>query len=733
LDANGVSTETATTNLHPSPLDLTAAPWRTFPDAIESKGIIREFYDNNKIVRITRPDLASSCTEILSDNTMPISVSTIYTQSLDVRTDGTIKTITFYTNNGHHTVAPSVVDLEQGWKRLTASYTSQSTDTFLRICDIYVNNDWTFIEMKRPQIEQRPYASAFTAVSRGDGNVDITIPTINSTSQSFTVNFNVAFNGVNPASRDTCLELNNFLLLWLFAPTSTDTYNRRLIMDFKTLDGGGTGVPGYTGSARVSKDLQDTNPFVPWKYETITLTWDGSTIRAYRNGILWGGRGKDSTCVLGTIDKLMFRKFGQIKNLSVHNRVLTDADIYKLSNYKFGVSKFGDIHVVSSERPNSIPSGCYYFPLGLNAKNEFNNIGPYAEVNTVYEDGSVWVGSATTNLLDGTMSINNNFSIVIEDGWNKLTLNSGDGSMGNRFFVPVSSLTNGAIYTASCEVYNPNAEAITAHIDWCDQNNINTLIPPFTLKRIYVTASRSAYDATYRFMDVAITDVGKTIWIRKPMVQRTSFLTPYTPLSKDTSQLTFNLNSKIGLDWSGDWSIVYFKKPVGTSIDLTGYSLESLGCNTNSVGGSYLWWGKGGSTNTLKGNSEGGVPIPTFDNNVINPSTFFNNWYMVSVVKSGTTITIKYFGVDKSVRTATLSGVSYTAANAFVNQYGYDFNLGGWDNNTNGYVSNAYYRDLIVAKRALSAAEVEAIFKTFMKAKQTGLQIQGRLKENVVL
>ena len=101
---------------------------------------------------------------------------------------------------------------------------------------------------------------------------------------------------------------------------------------------------------------------------------------------------------------------------------------------------------------------------------------------------------------------------------------------------------------------------------------------------------------------------------------------------------------------------------------------------------------------------------------------------MVSIVKQGNTITWKFWR-EKDVITYQQS-ITISAPNYFVTQYGYDLKLGGWDN---GNPPNTYYRDLIVAKRALSDTELNAIARTQMRAYVDKLQIQGSLLENQTL
>ena len=192
-------------------------------------------------------------------------------------------------------------------------------------------------------------------------------------------------------------------------------------------------------------------------------------------------------------------------------------------------------------------------------------------------------------------------------------------------------------------------------------------------------------------------------------------------------QLEFNLHGDYGLDWSGDWSIAYWKKPIGThsgSTNLTGYSLDSIGCNSNSVGGGYLWYGKTSGLNELSSSTPA----------AITPATYFGNWHKVTMTKSGTTIIIKTY-LSEGVSTRTFSNTT-TNSKYYLTQYGRDLKLSGWDASGKCYTE---YKDLLVVnKRALSDQEFTDYFergtdKRKMKATKDSVSIEGVLTTESVL
>lgn len=188
------------------------------------------------------------------------------------------------------------------------------------------------------------------------------------------------------------------------------------------------------------------------------------------------------------------------------------------------------------------------------------------------------------------------------------------------------------------------------------------------------------------------------------------------------NSLEYNLNASIGLNWGGDWSICYMKKPIGTSggsTNLTVYNIESLGCNSNSVGGGYIFWGK----------AAGSYQIYLASNAAFSSADYFNNWEYVTLVKSGATLTITSYLKDSVFRTRTIS-LGSPPSNYYVTQYGYDFKLSGWDNNGGCYT---HFRNLIVLKRAMSSAELDSYRLNKMKATKDGLYVQNGISSGIIL
>ena len=225
--------------------------------------------------------------------------------------------------------------------------------------------------------------------------------------------------------------------------------------------------------------------------------------------------------------------------------------------------------------------------------------------------------------------------------------------------------------------------------------------------------------------DCAFFDLGFTGNSRDNTIIPTEDLAVYTDgdaYMTSAGSIEYNFYQSIGLDWNADWSICYFKKPIGTytgETSLTGYNIESFGCNSNSVGGGYRWFGKNNSSDSLASTT----------NTAFLSADYFEHWQCITVVKSGTTITFETWLSDKLQRTRT-EVLSAVAANYYETQYGYDFKLSGWDNNNETW---SHYKNLIVLKRAMTTQELDDYRLQKMKAYSHELLIQSEIETGVTL
>ncbi len=111
--------------------------------------------------------------EILMDKYYPALAGQTWTESFKFRSDSPNVgfKISFFTNNGHHTVVPVITDLGNGMKLAVATYTLESGAYHLRALDLhYFTGDWTYLDIGAARLEQD--STAPTGAIRLNGGDD---------------------------------------------------------------------------------------------------------------------------------------------------------------------------------------------------------------------------------------------------------------------------------------------------------------------------------------------------------------------------------------------------------------------------------------------------------------------------------------------------------------------------------------------------------------------------------
>jgi hypothetical protein len=447
----------------------------------------------------------------------------------------------------------------------------------------------------------------------------------------------------------------------------------------------------------------------------------------------------------------------KFKNISFYNTVLSLVNIDKMRDNKSPISKVGSITGMSLvERSITIPGGAYHFPLDINSKEKNTGVGANEDANTVY-DGSVWVGNAVSNLATNEFVYwdNTGTSQVVSDellalypgtpvhGLKKLIA----GGTGIRATSTSGSLLPLTKYSVSAYVWIDVPmtqggpiylrEATTAVTSGYSKGNMLykgkdlplNLLPQKRWIKLEGTATSDS-DILYVSICTYLNDAGGKFFITKPHFTQAPFNSPFTKTTRAASSLEYNLNRDLNLDWSQDWTICYKKKSIGTNDGtLNAYSMESLGVSNNTNIGN-LWWGKNINDNSFYcGYIPTGLPQQRVSA-TSTPPVYHNTWMLVYITKNGNILNIKQIinGITYSV---TMDATSINTPNHFVAPtLGYDLNLGGRDN---GSPCNAYYKDLIVAKKYLSDSEIQDIYNKPMSVSKCNITLKNDLCVNVIL
>ncbi len=407
------------------------------------------------------------------------------------------------------------------------------------------------------------------------------------------------------------------------------------------------------------------------------------------------------------------------KDVTIYNYALSDKEIKEMSvGNTFKLTPEGYFKSIKVKEERSFPiDGAYYFPLAEASDSKAIAVN---HVNLEYERGCVYAGQATTNLFlnpklenIGSWGASNDGLISASDlpneglpSYNKYcTKVTAPTQYGNLMQYP--TLVAGQIYTLSSWIYCPTGLDAAIYV-WYNNPWLG-IGGAFTdsyekdkwVRKIFTFTAPSAtiYNVSAGFLGVP-----GSIYACRAQIENKGYATHWTNSSRGASRLWFNLYYKLGLDWSGDWTIIYWKKPIGTYTGgLDGYNISSFGCGDNSVGGGYLWFGKENGSNKLRA----GINFYDYGSD-FNPINYFGKWEMVSLRKNGSNINVSEWGIDGIKRRYIDLTDPIPSANYFVTQYGFDFNLGGWHNPENQ--NDSYYKDLIIYKSALTDGQIENIY-----------------------
>ena len=730
---DGIAVEEATTNVVANP--LTWSGWINTGNSVLTNEYFSDGNSSGKIFRM--PTSKSTSATILYSPTYSVSTGQTITFSFWARKTGGsgnqiyIDPDAYNASSVQVTVTPAmalitVIDDGQ-WHRYSYSFVISGANAvnsrvyFYHSSATYWNIDF---DVALPQMEIKSFATSFVNGSRSAGSFNIpfslTPPySINVTHKSSVPSSSVTTQATSPVI---------FALGHYYTNASIIFWNYTGYL--RVYAKGDTGTGWCVTSTFVALDSSNWDN----KENTYTLVVESSTsFKLYMNGNLLGTRtfSVAVTSINGSF--LSFSQTGGIisdaiyKNLSIYNRALTADEVKKLYNSKLSIESDGDIKQVTVKESPAIPSDVYYFQLTLNGKDRYGVISPQTDTNVVYSKEGAWVGTAVTNLAnvsDFTYWINSGNGNDLPDGIPRLqsdapvygmicTAAGSIGCYGGEATISPSSVYSIGVdaYYSSCTTGNPYAReyrtsapggANSTYLEYQTKDAVGTIIPQNKWVNVIYQNITAAADANTVRYSAYIANAGEKLYFTRPMIVSRPFLPPFVNGSRGAGLLMYNLNGNLGLDWNGDWSIVYWKKPIGTTNDMVGYNLDSFGYNGNSVGGGYSYWGKTNNANTL---TRAGTTVYSFTN-------YFNKWHMISVVKSGTNVVYNFWGIDGTIQSST-HAIGTIVSNYYLNQNGWDFQIGGWQG---GGSSNCYVKDLVVAKRALTDTELTTIYNTQMRA-----------------
>lgn len=448
---------------------------------------------------------------------------------------------------------------------------------------------------------------------------------------------------------------------------------------------------------------------------------------------------------------------GLAKSLTIYNRALDFDEITKLIkvNKYMNITLDGDLITNKLTEQQWLPDNCFYSSLAEDSCKNFiktpgdiihvddwaysGNVKNYLGRNCIVPNGSDLVTCVyDENENEYTIHVPKNDNMLWYQKGVRLNSISVEGNeryaMCFEFYCDVDlnisiDLNNTASGIASNDNHESTAYGNTSKIQKGGKYNSIYIIYDLLNNSPSFSCTNTIYiDSTQAIPPQGITFKIKNIRLHKIIGGKANnFKNRYYPWSdRDTyaKNLKFNLYEDIGFKWNEPWTICYMKKPIATNKDSGnnnergGYLIDSIGCNNNSVGGGYHWFGKfTGTTN--------GISISGGTGKNYNPEDFYYKQQMWVLRYENGRMTLNIY-LENGTRLDSVLDTTISTPNKLVTQHGYDLLLGGWDD---GAICQAYYKDLIVAQRCLTEQELLKIFKARIIDEPNNTNILGLLNE----
>lgn len=630
----------------------------------------------------------------------------------------------------------ATVDVGNGWKRSIAIRKGDSPTTgtdymyFAFKCPSAILNEPIIIDWACPQLESDiKYATSYTHNSRPSGASGIYIPIVTS-NFPFSVTMKVIPNIKDGSNSGYGSEPSNMYIASLWKPK----------------DGGGYwGEIDQVPRSSITGDLLNGFLYTIIFYsETHFETYINSTRRV--NSTLWTNDGTTLANVkyicIGSrgYQSLYNVAEASYSDVTIYNRVLTSSELTKLSNLKFQLDDYGNIYDNIIERPVAIPDDAYLFRLGNDVSDEYDYVSAIDSANAIYDDCGILAGPSYTNLVTNPLTMDSSTWTDISAG-ETITYKTADpfkssnainihptGTTDNYFGLS-TSLPIGT-YVVSIWLKATKNITIPIYIGGNTFSQSVTVSPKWQKFVFLATTTSAGYTIRiggYNSWAINTIDIS----VAYPQVVKFPYLydLPFVNGSSGNSKIGFNLNTSIGLDWSGDWTIMFSKKPISTSTgDLTGRNIDLLGSPDNNVGLNYMSFGKNISANAYILNLMGKTTV-TPTGGALTTDNYFGKWQICCLRKLGSIIYYNIMQSDGTMDSTLISGVSLPS-NAFVSQYGFDLHLAGA---TGVYYGLSYYRDLIVCKRCITGSETFDYMRNRISEYKNNTYIFGEILETPTL
>lgn len=576
-------------------------------------------------------------------------------------------------------------------------------------------NETIYIDVCCPQTEQgRLFPTAYTTSTRSSGRLDLPIPRLetytifgcfipSSPLKSGSAVYNTAA-GASLIRIEDSVKAGSFAYRYYLSGTASAPY---------------VDQDGYYGASNIHQyyEIEAHKPMY------FAIRKSGTQVRMKLHQNDWKAEHIFTVPADAGVDILKIgdstRWNGKYSDISVYNRSLTDDEVNKLAKQSFKITSSGSLLVTEvKEEPNSLPSGVLYIPLSVDGQDKHKLIKPSGDMNTVYENGAVWVGSAVTNLYrqaisnadfpvkgSGVFTVNKigreiefkyeyNQNLTWTYHGQSMAVVSGtqyrasmdvfiskDANIASTGYTFIASMEGGCVV----EIYYDNTKKGT----WQHFDSVVTSTAATT--NLYLYPSTDVIPATtghIKYKNVMVT----TLTFTPAFVEGTR---PYSRLNYREAEVTTN-------SWEDFTLMMDIKYSQGGVYRLSGaWSRFYFGVQPNNT--LMLSWIDGTQQSVGSGTV---IPI--------------NQWTTIGVtVKNNVAIDLYVNGERVGGR-----GTGFSLSSTPM-----DFALNSFNNTDTSYPLNAWVKNLLFASRVLTAKEIKDMYSVQMRSYENKLQVRGQVIE----
>jgi hypothetical protein len=501
-----------------------------------------------------------------------------------------------------------------------------------------------------------------------------------------------------------------------------------------------------------------TSPTDVWN--TATFVYDGTNTNMYINGVYKGNQAgrfffdRDLMSFSSMIgwNTSTYLAPHYIRNVAFYNKALSGTQLQKLMKGSFNIQKDGTVPTMVKEK-STVPlaSKALLFPLDVDGMDIAKRIAPVTESNTVYEQGAVWVGNATTNVITNTDWSNWTTSYLSNVQYESVGPNGiiskvisfvdADGTTGGSYlycygdYAPQDPSTT---YTVSVWVKTEapltfrayTADNTESSAGYRQYTNSMTVNPEDGWKRVVFNSFTTPVGSTSDSLSFTFDTItaNKRVWMCAPQMEASSFATPYVIGTRGESRLQY-ANNIINL--GSDFTIMGWWKPYTIG---DGTYNAALQFNTQASG-TYK------RILIMESSTSGTNPKVWLPNTASTENTIVLTDHSIQT-GVWNFFALKRTGVDVVFYHGCKGGFSYATGSGYASGLDYlvplidsslTWNIGQYAGGATN-MGNGYYRDYAFIASALSDSTIESIYRAQLRAyKDNSITVQAQVKEGKVL